>query len=125
MKILLLTVALVTSFSTFANDKTAYAAQIMNCFDEVSVQVSIGISQELKDAAPGSDEEMSAQAKSESFSEYLSTMTVMPTLCSEGTETEDDRLDCVIDNYSLEVTSLESDYNASDIVASTKSCELL
>lgn len=107
MKTLIGLLVLVTSVATFANDKNAYADMAVQCFDEASVQVLIGISQ--------------AEHQME-LDRIVALLMANFQMCEN---TEKDMLDCEIQSVEVAIKTLVDSFDAQDIVSDLKVCELI
>lgn len=122
MKILIGLLVLATSAVTFANDKEAYAKMAKQCLDEVSVQVSIGISQASHQAEEGSSEARHAQRDKMELAMLMDISAMAEKMCVSN---EQYRLDCQIKTREMAIKGLVDGFNAREIKDDIDSCKLI
>lgn len=122
MKMLIGLLVLSTSVATFANDKEAYAKMAKMCFEEVSIQVSIGISQARHAAEDGSIEARQAERDQVEFDLLMDTVEMTEKICDSVGE---QRLDCQILTREKAIEIIVANFNAQDIKDQTQACDLI
>lgn len=122
MKMIFGLLLVVSATVSFANDKEAYAKMATQCFDEASVQVSIGLSQAAHQAENGSVEHTAAVLRQQALGMLIDVSTMTLTQCKNNEQT---RLDCIIDSRAILIDTLIVNFDAEEEVAMTKACELI
>lgn len=85
-----------------------------NCWNEVAIQVSIGLSMEAHEARPGSQAERRAQREMRQFAEYVNDFPMFETGCHEGSANGKENA-CKYQVYVYEVSKLVREYGVNNI----------
>jgi hypothetical protein len=121
MKFVIAGILLVSSMSTFANSEVK-AKKAIECFEDVTLEIGIGLSQAYHGAKPNSAEERKAKARLDMFTEIVDGYVALPTACAENTETEDEKFACIYSSYKSGTLKLAKKYKAMDVVRYTPAC---
>ena len=121
MKNVLSVVVLFGSFSAFAGDVQVLKARA--CFTDVSTQISIGLSQAAHASKPGSKAEARFQKELRALSDKIEMVMVSETGCNEGSETQAEADDCIVENYVVATKIMAKKYKVFDVVKSSEACK--
>lgn len=113
---------LIGSVSASPVSKEDEAKKAIACFDEVTTQISIGLSRAYHSAKPNSFAERRAKKKLDRLNDEVEGYLGVPTGCFESTETDDEKFECIIETYSAGTLRLAKKHKAMELVRTTPVC---
>ncbi len=127
MKSLFFLIAILSSSYSFAAQKSP--AEVISefakkCYEETTVQVSIGLSQAFHNANPGSKTEKMAKIRMDQFSDRANYFPVFETGCNEVLD-GDEKFICYSQGYSAELKRISKIYAAKTVLTSIPDCAFL